>query len=493
MIRRLNMLDVIIIGAGITGAFIARELARYELDVMVLEKNNDIANETTMANSAIIHSGYDPIPGSNKARLNVEGNSMYEKVCFELDCAYKKIGSLTVAIDDDQVHALQVLEERARENQVEVKWLDKDEALQIEPNLTNRVKAALLAPSAAIVYPWEVAIGLMENAMDNGVKLFLNQKVTEIKKLDAFDEEKGYKVTTDKESYKCHIVINCAGVFADSIHNMTAKKTFEITPRRGQYFVLDSDVGNHVRHVIFPCPTKKGKGVLVTPTTHGNILIGPTSETIEDKFGNDTTSKGLDYVRKQADSIVKNIPYDKVIRTFAGLRPSSDRHDFIIGEPEDAEGFIDVAGIESPGLASAPAIAREVLFLVKKRIDMKANRLFDPHRQGYKHFKGMSIEEKREIIKKDARYGKIICRCETVTEGEIVDCIRRNAGATTVKGVKKRVRPGMGRCQGGFCEPLVLAILDRELGLDPTQVNYDGIGSTILMEETKRGACNENI
>ncbi len=474
------MLDVIVIGTGISGSFVARELAKFDLNVMVLEKNNDISNETTMANSAIIHSGYDPVPGTNKAKYNVEGSRMYEQVCKELECEYKRVGSLTVAVDDEQVQTLYELEKRSVINDVPVSILTRDEALAMEPNLADATKAVLLAESAAIIYPWEVAIALMENAMDNGVTLKLNQEVIGIKKLDS-----GYKVITTNESFEAKLVINCAGVFADKIHNMIAKKTFEITPRRGQYFVLDTTVGNLVNHVIFPCPSTKGKGVLVTPTTHGNLLVGPTSEVIADKNGIQTTMDGLQYVREHANTIVKNIPYHKVIRSFAGLRPSSDLHDFIIEEAKDAKGFIDVAGIESPGLASAPAIAKEVIRLVKSRIELVNKVKFNPNRKAYTTFAHLNLEEKKEIIKKDKMYGQIICRCETVTEGEIVDCIRRNAGATTIKGVKKRVRPGMGRCQGGFCEPLVVEILARELGIDPMEVKYDSVGSNIFVEETK--------
>lgn len=474
------MLDVIIIGTGITGAFVSRELARYDLDVLLLEKNNDVSNETTMANSAIVHSGYDPEPGSNKAKYNVAGNAMYAKVCKELDCHFKQIGSLTVAIDDEQVETLKELAIRSAINKVPVQLLSREEALAIEPNLSDITKGALLAPTAGIVYPWELAIALMENAMDNGVKLKLNNEVSAIEKT-----EHGFKVTTNADTYESKVVINCAGVFADAIHNMVAKETFSITPRRGQYFVLDKTVGEHVKHVIFPCPSANGKGVLVTPTTHGNMLIGPTSEVIHDKNGIQTTMDGLDFVKKHADLNVKNIPYHKVIRSFAGLRPSSDVHDFIIEEAADVKGFIDVAGIESPGLASSPAIAIEVVRLVGKRLELKPMKDFNPIRKGYTTFLDLSIEEKKKIVDKEPMYGQIICRCETITEGEIVDCIRRNCGATTIKGVKKRARAGMGRCQGGFCEPLVLEILARELGIDVMDVNYDCLGSTILIEETK--------
>lgn len=482
------MIDIIIIGSGIIGASIARELARYSCSVLVLEKNNDVANETTMANSAIIHSGYDPLPGTNKAVYNVLGNRMYEKMCKELDCAYLNIGSLTVATDEVQLKTLETLLVRGTVNNVPLKLLTKEEALEVEPNLSNQTLGALYAPTTAIVYPWEIAIALMENAMDNDVQLKLNHEVTAIEKVDT-----GYRVKTNQGVFESKVVINCAGIFADKVHNLIAQKSFEIHPRRGQYYVLDKSVGDLVKHVIFPCPSEKGKGVLVTPTTHGNILVGPTSESINDVFGTQTTYEGLEYIKEHANSLVKNIPYHKVIRSFAGTRPSADQHDFIIQEAVGRPGFIDVAGIESPGLASAPAIAVEVIRLIGLRLELIENQLFNPIRKGYIVFDNLSIEEKRQCISKDARYGKIICRCERVTEGEIVDCIQRNAGATTIKGVKKRVRPGMGRCQGGFCEPLVLDILARELNIDPIEVNYDSIGSPILIEETKQGGEKHGI
>lgn len=474
------MYDIAIIGSGISGSFIARELSKYNVKVAVFEKQNDVANGTTMANSAIVHSGYDPEPGTNKARLNVLGNQMYEAICKELNVDFDRIGSLTVATSDEDLATLEMLQKRSKENKVPVQMLSREEVLTMEPNLSDKVLGALLAPSAAIVYPWELAIALMENAMDNGVELMLNHEITDINKTDD-----GYTLITNKGNYDARLVINCAGVYADKIHNMVAKPKFSIQPRRGEYFVLDRSEGDFVSHVIFPCPSEKGKGILVTPTTHGNILVGPNSEVIDDKEGNETTTKGLDYIRQSANEMVDNIPYHKVIRSFSGLRPTSDIHDFIIEEVEDAKGFIDVAGIESPGLASAPAIAQEVVSIVDKITKLEKNNSFVPTRKPVIMFKKLSVEEKQELIKKDPRYGTIICRCEGITEGEIVDCINRNAGAHSVKGVKKRARPGMGRCQGGFCEPLVVDILARELNIDPMDVPYDSVDSNILIKETK--------
>lgn len=482
------MYDVVIIGAGIIGSSIARALSKEEAKIIVLEMENDVANETTMANSAIIHSGYDPVPGTKKAKYNAWGNRLYEQLCKELNCMYQQIGSLTVAVNEEEWQTLNALKARAAQNNVEVFLLTKEEVLKREPNVSDACVGALYAPTAAIVYPWEVTIALMENAMENGVELALNTKVTDISRQTKSETHTDYyMIETSNGSYKARSVINCAGIFADQIHNMVGHKSFEIRPRRGQYFVLDKSVGSHVHHVIFPCPSEKGKGVLVTPTTHGNILVGPTSEEITDVFGTQTTREGLEFVREHANLIVKDIPYNKVIRSFAGLRPSSDRHDFIVEEVEGHQGFIDVAGIESPGLASAPAIAQDVSEIVIRRLGLQKKVDFNPNRREHIVFKDLSTEEKQALIKKNPLYGKMVCRCEQVTEGEIVDCIQRSAGARTIKGVKKRVRPGMGRCQGGFCEPLVLDILARELGVSPLDIDYDGVNTKILLEETKNG------
>lgn len=475
-------MDIAIIGSGIAGTMIARTLSKYNLSITVFDKENDVADGTTMANSAIVHSGYDPEPGSNKAKYNVAGNRLYKQICDEMDVDFKQIGSLTVATNDQELKVIEGLVERAKENDVPVQLLSAKEVIAMEPNLRKDIKAALYAPTAGIVSPYQLAVALMENAMDNGVSLALSHEVLNIEQISD-----GYKIITNKGDYESKVVINCAGVYADKIHNMVAKPTFSIRPRRGQYFVLDNTVSDFVHHVIFPCPSDKGKGVLFTPTVHGNVLIGPNAEFIDDKEGVQVTGDGLTYVKAHAGRVVENIPYHKVIRSFAGLRASSDRHDFIIEEAVDAKGFIDVAGIESPGLASAPAIALEVEKIVSSNLKLIEKKDYKKTRQATVEFSLLSNEEKQAYIKKDSRYGNIVCRCERITEGEIVDCIHRNAGGRTVKGIKKRVRPGMGRCQGGFCEPLVVEILARELGIDMVDVLYDADHSNVLVEETKIG------
>ncbi|NLY45808.1 MAG: NAD(P)/FAD-dependent oxidoreductase, partial [Tissierella sp.] len=341
---------------------------------------------------------------------------------------------------------------------------------------------ALYSPTAGIFGPWELAIALMENAMENGVELSLNSEVINIEKLEG-----SYKVYTRDKEITTKYVVNCAGVYGDKIHNMVASPSFTIKPRRGQYFLLDKMAGNTVNSVIFQCPTKVSKGVVVLPTVHGNLLIGPDAEDIEDKSNTETSKDRLNYVRTTATKTSDKIPFNQVITSFAGLRASPDTKDFIIQEVEEAKGFIDVVGIESPGLSASPAIGKYVANLLKE-IDgnFKENHKFNPIRRKMIHFMDLSQEEKREIIKKDPRYGRIICRCENITEGEIVDVIHRKAGATTVDGIKRRARPGSGRCQGGFCQPRVLEILARELNIDITKVNKDGLNTNIATEKTKQ-------
>lgn len=476
------MYDVIIIGAGIIGSSVARNLSKYNLDILVIDKENDVSNGTTKANSAIVHAGYDAEPNSLKAYFNVKGNEIMEDLCKELDVPFERIGSYVLALNDNEISVLENLKQSGIENGVPgLEIISKEEIKKREPNISDNVVAALYAPTGGIVGPWELAIAMMENAMDNGVDLKLNQKVLSIEKLDS-----GYEITTNRDKFQSKYVINAAGVYADDIHNMVAKPKFKITPRKGEYYLLDKKAGDHVNSVIFQSPSDLGKGVVVLPTIHGNLLIGPDAQNLDDKLNLSTNSENLKYVKESANKAVKDIPYWDVITSFVGLRAGSDIGDFIIEEIKDAPGFIDVAGIESPGLTAAPAIGEYVASLLKN-IDKNfaINKNFNPTRRIHYTFMELSDEEKIKLIKKDSKYGNIICRCENVTEGEIVDIIHRNAGATTIDGVKRRARPGGGRCQGGFCQPKVMEILARELNIDITEVLKDKLGSNVAIEETK--------
>ncbi|MCR1898948.1 NAD(P)/FAD-dependent oxidoreductase [Irregularibacter muris] len=484
------MYDIVIIGAGIIGTFIARELSRYKLNIALIDKENDVANGTTKANSAIVHAGFDAKPGSKMARFNVEGNAMFDKICNDLDVEFNRIGSLVIGFSEEEMKELQKLYQRGLENHVpDMEIIDKKRVKELEPNISDNVVGALYAATGGIVGPWEMAIALAENAIENGVELLLNHEVKDIQKT-----QKGYELLTSEGPMQAKCIINCAGVYADHINNMIAKPTFKINPRRGQYFVLDRDARNIVNTVVFQCPTKLGKGILVTPTVHGNILVGPDAEDLDDRENLSTTADRLEYIKEIAKLTMEKIPYHMTITTFAGLRAEPSTGDFIIEESKDAKGFINVAGIKSPGLTSSPAIAQYVVGLVGKILgNLEEKAEFNPTRRKLIRFDQLSQEEKEETIKRDSRFGRIICRCEHITEGEIVDIIKRKAGATTVDGVKRRARPGTGRCQGGFCGPRVVEILARELGKDMAEILKDGRNSNVLTEKTHKGSDGSDV
>lgn len=474
------MEDIIIIGGGIIGSLIAYNCSKYHCNVLLLEKENDIANKSTMANSAIIHAGYDPDDYSLKAEMNIRGARKYPSLCRELKVDFKQIGSLVVAVNEDEVHTLERLHKQAEKRGIRTQMINRDEILVLEENISDDVIKALYCKQTGIVTPWKVAIAAMETAMSNQCKCELNQEVKAITV-----EKDGFIVKTQDHTYHAKIVINCAGIYADKINEMvTHKKDFKILPRKGEYYVLSKNASNFVKHVIYPAPTKKGKGVLVTPTIHGNILLGPTASEQIDREDNSTSERGLTFVREKVEKIVKNVPYDEIIHSFSGLRASCADNDFIIRE-SSVKNFINVAAIDSPGLASAPAIAEMVVNdYVLKRLNL-SKRMFFAHRVKNVVINECSTDEKERYIAHNPKYGRIICRCEQVSEGEIIDCIRRKCGARSVVAVKKRVRPGMGKCQGGFCEPLVVKILAKELGISPAEVDYNEKGSPILVCESK--------
>ena len=470
------MFDVLIIGAGITGCFIARELSKYNLNVLVVEKNNDVGNETTSANSAIVHSGYDPLPGSLKAKLNVEGNAMFDKVCEELDVSFKRIGSITVALDEKEVEILKSLQERAKQNGVETILLSKEELLEKEPMLSSGVVAGLLAPTAGIIDPFNLSVHLMENAIDNGVKLILEEEVTKITK------ENDIFIVNDK--YQAKIVINATGVMGDLVNELVNDKTFDIMPRKGQYYVFDHFKRPFVNHTLFMVPSEKGKGVLISPTTSGNYLVGPSANLVaHDEKSTDKVT--LNKVKQQANYMIENIPYYETIRTFAGLRATPSTHDFII-EESNTENFINVVGIESPGLASSPAIAKMVVEdILAKKIDLVKKDSFNPYVKKYVKLKNMSIEERQNYFKLNKDYGTIVCKCEQVSKGEIIDCLNRSCPPRSIKGLKRRLRVGFGKCQGGMCQSVALEILADFYKVDKKDIPYDNKNAFILLKKTK--------
>lgn len=478
--------DVTIIGAGIIGACIARELSRYQLKTIIIEKENDVANGTTKANSAIVHAGYDAKPGTLKARTNVQGNKMFEGLCKELGVPFKRIGSLVVAFNEEEINTLQQLLEQGVENGVpEMRILTKEEVLEKEPNLNSEILAALYAPTAAIVGPFELAIALAENAVENGVELLLNSPVTQISKNDGL-----YELCAGDKTIKSRYVINCGGLYADDINNMVNTPSFKIIPNRGQYLLFDKSIGDYVKTVVFQCPTKLGKGVLILPTVHGNLIMGPTSENVHDKAAVETTREGFDFIRAKIDKVTRSFPHQQVITSFSGLRAKVESNDFIIEESNESPGFINVAAIDSPGLTAAPAIGAMVADMIRRLTgELREKPGYVSTRRAPKSFMELDESEKAEIIKKDPRYGRIICRCENITEGEIVDIIKRYPGARSLDGVKRRARAGMGRCQGGFCGPRVMEIIARELSLAITDVVKDSSNSYILTGPTKSSSA----
>ena len=475
--------DVLIIGAGVTGAMIARNLAKYDVKVALLDKENDVGNLTSNANSAIIHSGYDPVPGTNKAKFNVLGNKMFDQICDELDVHFSRVGSLTVALYDEQLQMLKDLAKRSEENGVKVELLDAETVKKMEPNINPCVKGALFAPTAGIVDVFNFVVHAVENAVDNGVKLFLNEQVQSIKKDGDY-----YVVKTQKEEFVSKIVINAAGCFADKIAEMVEPIDWKITPRKGEYFVLDHYKAGLVNHVIFPLPSEKGKGILVTMTTSGNYLVGPSSELDEDPSDYTTDPPTLRNIRAQASEMVPAIPFNQVIRVFAGSRPTCTRHDFVIEYAKCDKNFINVGGIESPGFVSSPAIGEYVVEqLVRPILSLKEKANYNPRVRRYHRLYDSMVEGDFKYVNEHENYGQIICNCEKVTLGEILDVLDRSVPPQSVKALKRRTRAGYGRCQGGFCQPRVVLILAKHYGVSPLEINYDGEFSPILLKKIKEG------
>ncbi len=477
------MYDVIIIGAGVSGCAVARELSRYEMDVAVLERASDVCEGTSKANSGIVHAGYDAEPGTRKAFLNIRGSKKMEELSRELDFPYKRNGSLVLCFSESDRGKLLELLEKGRKNGVEnLRILERDELAELEPNISEQAVAALYAPTGGIVCPFGITIALAENACVNGVEFRLNTEVRKVEKTEG-----GYRLETSQGVFESRAVVNAAGVYADVFHNMVSGRKISITPRKGEYCLLDKTVGDYVNSTVFQLPTEYGKGVLVTPTVHGNLLLGPTAEDITDKEGVNTTGKGIGDLLERAGLSVKKVPAGKVITSFAGLRAHEAGDDFVIGEAEDAEGFFDVAGIESPGLTCAPAVGEYVAEMVRKRIPAPEKKDFAAKREGIPSVALADRKERQALVEKNPAYANVICRCELVTEGEILDAIHRPLGATTLDGIKRRTRAGMGRCQSGFCAPKTVEILARELGRDMGEICKAGGESRFLTGYSKEG------
>ena len=470
--------DVIIIGAGVIGGMAARELSRYNLSVCLLEKENDVATGASRANSGIVHGGYDPEPGTLKAKLNTVGVEMLYEAAQQLHVPCLHNGSMVCAFGEKEDPAVQELYDRGIINGIPgLKVLTGDEARAIEPNLSTAITSALHVTNAGIICPYELTVASIGNAMDNGVALKRNFAVSAIEK-----SEDGYTVTSASgETVSGKYILNCAGGFSDKVAAMVGDDYFTIIPRAGEYILLDKTEGSRVSHTIFQVPSEEGKGILVSPTVDGNLLTGPTALKVETPESRDTTPAGLEQVQRLAAKSVPSVNFRQVITSFTGVRSSEKGGDFIIEESAKAPGVIHVAAIDSPGLTCCVAIARYAVELLRnaglalsEKADWNGNRE-NPHA-----FREMSDEEKNAYIQENPDYGKIVCRCETVSEGEIRAAIRRNPGAMDIDGVKRRTRSGMGRCQGGFCGPYVMALIAEELGIPMETVTKNGGGSYML-------------
>lgn len=476
-----NIFDVAIIGGGVVGGMIARKLASYKLKICILEKESDVAMGATRANSAIVHAGFDAKEGSLKALLNVRGSEMMKNIARELGVKYKRNGSLVIGFSDEDRASLNVLCERGIKNGVkDVRIIEHDELKALEPNISDNALCALYAPTGAIICPYELTIAAIGNAMDNGASLFTSFAVESIKR-----EGDIYEMVSGDERVKARYVINAAGLYSDNIAKMVGDDSFTVHARRGEYILLDRECGEIAKHTIFRVPSKMGKGILVSPTVDGNLLLGPTSEDIDDKADKQVTRHGLDKVIKEAgENLCVNVPINKSITSFCGLRAVGSTGDFIINS--NANNFINVAGIESPGLSSAPAIAEYVADMLQNMgLELTPSDSFNPIRESKHAFREASIKEKNEYIRRDSAYGRIICRCETVSEGEILDAIRSNPPARTVDAVKRRTRSGMGRCQGGFCGTYVMELIARETDIPFEKVTKSGGNSTMVIGKTK--------
>ncbi len=473
------MFDVIIIGAGVIGSACARELSRYQLHIAVMEKEEDVCSQTSKANSGIVHAGYDAKEGSLMAKLNVEGNKLMGDLSKALDFSFERRGSFVVCTEKEKVQDLAVLLERGKKNGVEGLEIitDRNKIFEMEPNITEEVCAVLYAPSAGIVCPFGLNIALAENANENGVSFYFQTQVLQIEKKEGF-----FLIHTNKGIWESKCIVNAAGVYADIFHNMVSENKIEIVPRRGEYYLLDKNVGTHVSRTIFALPGKLGKGILVTPTVHGNILVGPTAEDIENKEDVATTFEKLEEIKSKANMHVKGLNVREVITSFSGLRAHENGHEFIVEEVADARGFIDCAGMESPGLTSAPAVGKMVESIVVRMLKPVEKKYFKETRKGMINPSLLSMEERNQLIKENPSYGTIVCRCEMISEGEILDAIKRPLGAQSLDGIKRRARAGAGRCQGGFCSPKVMELVQKTKGIRIEEVRKSNRGSEYIKE-----------
>lgn len=482
------MKKIIVIGGGVVGCAVARELSRYEAAVTLLEAGVDVAEGASKANSAIVHAGFDAKPGTMKAKLNVEGARMYPAFCAEVGAPYGQPGAMVLAFTPEERPTIEKLYRQGVENGVEqLRIIERDEILALEPNTNPEVECALLVPTSGLTSPYELTYALADHAAVNGVAFVMNARVNAIRK-----ESKGFVLDTEKGEMRADLVVNCAGMGSGELHNQLSPRKVKLIPRKGEYYLLDHDQPLLFTRTMFQCPSKMGKGVLVSPTLHGNTILGPSAEDIDDAADVSTTREALALVNERSRLTWPGLTLRNVITTFAGIRAHEENGDFIIGAVEGCPGAYETVGVESPGLSSAPAIAEMLAGQIARENALSLKPEWKPAPVRPKPFYAMSLEERIEAVNEDANYGALVCRCEQVTEAEIRAAIRRPVGATTIDGVKRRTRAGMGQCQGGFCSPRVLEILAEELGIDPTQVTKGGGKSNLLVSTIAQAMGKED-
>jgi glycerol-3-phosphate dehydrogenase len=486
--------DIIIIGGGVVGAMTARFLSRYQLSILLIEKESDIGMGASSANSAIVHAGYDPLPGTLKAKMNVAGNPMWDALSGELNFPFERRGDYVVAVGEDELPALEELLEQGRRNGVPGMHLISGEEMRLrEPNISPQVSGALWAPTGGICDPFAVTVAAAENAVQNGVKVLLDTVFEDF----ILDGSRIVGVRTNRGDFACRWAVNAAGIHADSVmHRAGVRPEFKITPRRGEYSILDR-AEITINNVLFPVPSQKGKGILVTATLHGNTIVGPNAQIIEDREDRAVTRAGLDEIWQGAHKLIPELNPRHVIAVFAGLRamgnapcenPEVDyQHDFIIEIPAEVQGLVNLGGIESPGLTSAPAIAVRVVELLEDAgLKLEEKPDWQPIRPPRPRFRHLPLEEQARLIAEDPNYARIICRCEMVTESEILAEIHAPIPALTYDAIKRRTWLGTGRCLGSFDMPRVVELLSKELKLSPTEISKHGPGSEFLVRTTKR-------
>lgn len=470
--------DVLIVGAGVIGGMLARELSRYQLSVCVLEKENDVACGASRANSGIIHGGYDPEPGTLKAKLNAEGVELLFTAARQLHVPHTRNGSMICAFSQEENATVDKLYQQGIENGIPgMEVLTGDEARVLEPMLSENITKVLRVTNAGIICPYQLTIAAIGNAMDNGVELRCNFKVTSVCKENGL-----FRVTAeDGSTLQGRYLVNCAGGYSDRVAAMAGDDFFRVIPRSGEYMILDKAESFRAKHTIFQCPTAEGKGILVSPTADGNILVGPTATKVETPESRDTTPEGLAVVTKLASKSVPSVDYRQVITSFTGVRASISGGEFILKASDKVEGLIHAGGIDSPGLTCCVSIARYLTgILAETGLELTEKADWNPERPDYHAFRNMSDEEKDAFIKENPAYGRIVCRCETVSEGEILEAIRANPPARDIDGVKRRTRSGMGRCQGGFCGPYVMDLLAKEMNVPMEEVTKSGGNSRMV-------------